>query len=511
MGNRKRIGKSLPAGKGKSSGPGKDRRSGDRNFSSSDKSKVQRSYRGPSSNSDNQDRSEPRKYKSTERPTGRPGYGDKNRRSNDSEYKPDYKRFRKNDSNGEGFKKSYGNGDKPFRKRTGDDDSGYRKVGGFERKPRFSKSGNESDSRTSRGGGERPFRKRIENDDSGYREEGGFERKPRFSKSDNESGPRPQRGEDRPYRPRIEKDGPTFRKEGNFDRKPRPSRTEESSGSKPYKGNSERLYRKERDSDYKRPSTSSGKPREKSNKQSGMISDGDIRLNKYIANAGVCSRREADQFISAGAVTVNGTVVSELGSKIKPTDVVNLDGLVIQPEKKVYILLNKPKDFVTTMDDPHATKTVMDLIKHACTERVYPVGRLDRNSTGVLLFTNDGELTKRLTHPKYMKRKIYHIHLDKNLSKGDMQKLADGIELEDGLAQADAVSYADESDKKQVGIEIHSGKNRIIRRMVEALGYTVLKLDRVYFAGLTKKNLPRGKWRFLNEKEINLLMMNAFA
>jgi 23S rRNA pseudouridine2605 synthase len=235
-----------------------------------------------------------------------------------------------------------------------------------------------------------------------------------------------------------------------------------------------------------------------------------IRLNKYIASTGVCSRREADEFITAGLVSINGKLVTELGVKVSPGDVVKYNGETLKEEKKVYILLNKPKDYVTTVEDPHAKKTVLDLVKGACKERVYPVGRLDRNTTGVMLLTNDGEITKRLTHPKFEKLKIYHVHLNKNIKPADMEKIATGIKLEDGLIKADTVSYADPVDKTQVGIEIHSGRNHIVRRIFEHLGYEVVKLDRVYFAGLTKKNLHRGEWRFLSEKEIAMLKMNAF-
>ncbi len=235
-----------------------------------------------------------------------------------------------------------------------------------------------------------------------------------------------------------------------------------------------------------------------------------IRLNKYMASTGICSRREADEFIKAGLITINGKLVTELGIRISPGDVIKYNGETLREEKKVYILLNKPRDYVTTMEDPHAKKTVLDLIKGACRERVYPVGRLDRNTTGVLLLTNDGELTKRLTHPKFEKLKVYHVHLNKNLKAGDLEKVATGINLEDGLIKADAISYADPADKMQVGIEIHSGRHHIVRRIFESLGYDVVKLDRVYFAGLTKKNLRRGEWRFLNEREINMLKMNAF-
>ena len=235
-----------------------------------------------------------------------------------------------------------------------------------------------------------------------------------------------------------------------------------------------------------------------------------IRLNKYLANAGVCSRREADDFIQAGLVSVNGQVVTELGTKVLRSDNVVFHDQPVTIEKKVYVLLNKPKDYVTTSDDPQQRKTVMDLVKDACPERIYPVGRLDRNTTGVLLLTNDGELASKLTHPRFLKKKIYHVHLDKNVTAHDLQQIAEGIELEDGPIHADAIEYASPTDKKQVGIEIHSGKNRIVRRIFEHLGYKVTKLDRVLFAGLTKKNVRRGDWRFLTEKEVDMLRMGAF-
>ena len=235
-----------------------------------------------------------------------------------------------------------------------------------------------------------------------------------------------------------------------------------------------------------------------------------LRLNKFLANAGVCSRREADEFIQAGVVTVNGQVVTELGTKVLRTDEVKFHDQPVTIEKKVYVLLNKPKDYVTTVDDPQQRKTVMDLVKDACPERIYPVGRLDRNTMGVLLLTNDGELACKLTHPKFLKKKVYHVYLDKNLTAHDMQQIADGITLEDGEVHADAIEYADDNDKSQVGIEIHSGKNRIVRRIFESLGYHVTKLDRVMFAGLTKKNLRRGDWRYLTEKEVDMLRMGAF-
>lgn len=236
---------------------------------------------------------------------------------------------------------------------------------------------------------------------------------------------------------------------------------------------------------------------------------GEIRLNRFISQSGVCSRREADDFILAGVVTVNGKVVTELGTKIMPTDEVRFNDERLQGEQNVYIVLNKPKGFVTTLDDPHADKTVMDLVKNACTERVYPVGRLDKNSLGVLLITNDGNITRQLTHPSYNKKKIYQVTLDKPLTRADMDALTEGITLEDGDIFADEVAYASE-DKRTVGVEIHSGRNRIVRRMFEHLGYAVQKLDRVYYAGLTKKNLKRGAWRFLTREEVMRLKTGQY-
>ena len=235
-----------------------------------------------------------------------------------------------------------------------------------------------------------------------------------------------------------------------------------------------------------------------------------LRLNKFLANAGVCSRREADEFIQAGVVKVNGEVVTELGTKVLRTDEVLFHDQPVKMEKKVYVLLNKPKDYVTTSDDPQQRKTVMDLVKGACEERIYPVGRLDRNTTGVLLLTNDGDLASKLTHPKFLKKKIYHVHLDKAVTAHDMQQIAEGITLDDGDIKADAIEYASDTDKKRVGIEIHSGKNRSVRRIFDSLGYKVTKLDRVQFAGLTKKNVKRGDWRYLTEEEVDRLRMGAY-
>lgn len=238
--------------------------------------------------------------------------------------------------------------------------------------------------------------------------------------------------------------------------------------------------------------------------------DGSVRLNRYLANAGICSRREADELIATGLVKINGKIIKELGTKVYPGDEVKFNDEAIRQERKVYILLNKPKDYITTTDDEKGRKSILDLIRGACKERVLPVGRLDRNTTGLILLTNDGDMASKITHPKYKKKKIYHVFLDKKVKLEDIKALEHGIELEDGFIKADAISYVDATDKSQIGIEIHSGKNRIIRRMFEHLEYKVIRLDRVYFAGLTKKGLPRGHWRFLTTDEISMLKMGAF-
>lgn len=249
--------------------------------------------------------------------------------------------------------------------------------------------------------------------------------------------------------------------------------------------------------------------RRRSKSQHSYVSDGGlIRLNKYIANAGVCSRRDADKFIESGAVMVNGEVVTQLGTKVKATDKVQIGKQTLVSETPRYVLLNKPKDYITTTDDPKDRKTVMMLVEKACKERIYPVGRLDRNTTGLLLFTNDGELAKKLTHPKHNIKKTYHVYLDQPLSKRHLQEISDGIRLDDGFIKPDAIAYVGEGeDRRDIGIELHSGKNRIVRRIFESLGYKISKLDRVFFAGLTKKDLPRGRWRHLTREEINMLKM----
>ena len=339
-------------------------------------------------------------------------------------------------------------------------------------------------------------------------------------------------GEQRPRRPRIAAGSsndygrtPAARTNAPVRRESSAPRREGGYSARPFAGDNTRSFRKEGTAPRKpmqgkgprRPRTADYNPNAKYSmkkqieyKETHIDPNEPIRLNRFLANAGVCSRREADDFIAAGVVSVNGKVVTELGTKVLRSDNVVFHNQPVMPEKKVYILLNKPKDYVTTTDDPQKRKTVMDLIKGACREHVYPVGRLDRNTTGVLLFTNDGDLASKLTHPHFLKKKVYHVFLDKNVAASDIQRIAEGIELDDGEIHADAVEYASPTDKKQVGIEIHSGRNRIVRRIFEHLGYRVVKLDRVLFAGLTKKNVKRGDWRFLTEAEVNMLRMGAF-
>ena len=401
----------------------------------------------------------------------RPSY---NRENGDRPYRP---RF--NSENGDRPQRSYSS-DRPYRQRFNPNaENGDRPQRSYNNdrsyRPRYNGEGGDRPQRSygNNAGGDRPYR-------------------PRYN---SEGGDRPQRpygnnaGGDRPFRPRYNSNGDRpQRPYGNRDSYSRPIRR-----TGDYDPNAK--YSKKKQIEYKEQFVDPNEP---------------IRLNKFLANAGVCSRREADEFITAGVVSVNGEVVTELGTKIKRGDEVKFHDQTVSIERKIYVLLNKPKDTVTTSDDPQARRTVMDLVKDACDERIYPVGRLDRNTTGVLLLTNDGDLASKLTHPKYLKKKIYHVHLDKNLTKADMEQIAAGIQLDDGEIQADAISYTDDFKKDEVGIEIHSGKNRIVRRIFESLGYKVVKLDRVFFAGLTKKGLRRGEWRYLTEQEVNFLRMGSF-
>lgn len=361
---------------------------------------------------------------------------------------------------------------------------------------------------------------RREQDERPHRSYG---EKPRFGEHSRFEGERPHRtfgdrenrydNEERPRR--------TFGdRENRYDNEERPRRASESRGPKPAYGEKRAgkfddrkggkgagKFAGER-SGNKHPRKDADKPASYP-KYDPAKQTGEMRLNRFIAQSGICSRREADDFIQAGVVTVNGKVVTELGTKVLPTDEVRFNDEPVHGEKKVYLVLNKPKGYVTSLDDPHAGKTVMELVKGACTERIYPVGRLDKNSLGLLLFTNDGDLTKQLTHPSYQKKKIYQVTLDKPLTRADMDRIAEGITLEDGEIFADEISYVKEN-KQEVGIEIHSGRNRIVRRIFEFLGYTVTKLDRVYYAGLTKKNLKRGAWRFLTREEVERLKSGLY-
>ena len=411
------------------------------------------------------------------------GYRSYNRYNNDGEQRTH--RPRVGSYNREGgerpYRSSYNNrgnyGDRPQRPRFNAEDGEQRS---FRPRTNYNREGGE----------QRSFRPRTN-----YNREGGY------------SSDRPQRprynaegGEQRTFRPRTG----SFHTEGGYlsDRPQRPrfQGGDQPRGARPQRPrtagyNPNAKYSMKKQIEYKDILTDPNEP---------------VRLNKFLANAGICSRREADEFIAAGVVSVNGEVVTELGTKIKRTDEVKFHDQPVSVERKVYVLLNKPKDCVTTSDDPQDRKTVMHCVKDACKERIYPVGRLDRNTTGVLLLTNDGDLASKLTHPKFLKKKIYHVYCDKNVTKADLDQIAAGITLEDGEIHADAISYASETDKKQVGIEIHSGKNRIVRRIFESLGYKVTKLDRVYFAGLTKKGLKRGDWRYLTEQEVNFLRMGSF-
>ena len=443
-----------------------------------------RPYR-PRFNSENGDRPQ-RLYNSDRpyRPRFNPGAdnGDRPQRprynndNGDRPYRPRY-----NSEGGDRPQRPYGtkSGDRPYRPR-------YNSEGG-DRPQRPYNSDRPQRPRYGNEGGDRP--QRPYNSDRSYNTDRPY--RPRYNSEDGDRLQRPRynnEGGDRPYRPRFNSGGGRPGGYGNRDSYSRPVRR-----SADYAPNAK--YSKKKQIEYKEQFVDPNEP---------------IRLNKFLANAGVCSRREADEFITAGVVSVNGEVVTELGTKIKRGDEVKFHDQTVSIERKIYVLLNKPKDTVTTSDDPQARRTVMDLVKGACNERIYPVGRLDRNTTGVLLLTNDGDLASKLTHPKYLKKKIYHVHLDKNLTKADMEQIAAGIQLDDGEIHADAISYTDDVKKDDVGIEIHSGKNRIVRRIFESLGYKVMKLDRVYFAGLTKKGLRRGEWRYLTEQEVNFLRMGSF-
>ena len=393
---------------------------------------------------------------------------------------------------------------RPYRPRTnnGYNNGGYqpRQQGGY--RPRYNQEGDEQGYQPRQSQGEYGQSRGDYQQRGGYqpRQQGGYQQRGGYGQRPQQGGYQQRGG----YGQRPQQGG--YQQRGGYGQRPQQGGYQQRGGygQRPQQGG----YRP-RTADYD-PNAKYSMKKRIEYKEVNYDPNEPIRLNKFLANAGVCSRREADEFIQAGVVTVNGEIVTELGTKVMRTDVVKFHDDTVSLEKKVYVLLNKPKDYVTTSDDPQQRKTVMDLVKNACPERIYPVGRLDRNTTGVLLLTNDGDLASKLTHPKYLKKKIYHVYLDRNVTAHDIQQIAEGITLEDGEIKADAIEYADPVDKKQVGIEIHSGKNRIVRRIFESFGYKVLKLDRVQFAGLTKKNLRRGDWRYLTEEEVDRLRMGAY-
>ena len=388
------------------------------------------------------------------------------------------------------FRPRYNDGDdqqerRPsFRPRYNNDDQQQERRPSF--RPRYNDGGEQQERRPFRpryndedGGERRPsFRPRNNGGDYGNRQQGGRSNGGRFDNRQQGNGRRPQRG----------------RQEGGnkqWERKPWHQKAENVKGPR-YKVDYSLFDREEDDELSGQNPQMQGMPEQ-------------LRLNRFIAMSGVCSRREADDLIKAGRITVNGDVVTEMGVIVSPEDKVTFDGKELKAEKKVYVLLNKPKDCVTTTDDPEERRTVMDLVEDAATERIFPVGRLDRNTTGVLLLTNDGDMAEKLMHPRYEVRKIYHVFLDKNVSQEDLEMMLRGIELEDGPVAVDEVSYVDNRDKSQVGVVLHSGRNRIVRRIFEHFGYNVERLDRVYYGGLTKKNVPRGHWRYLTDEEVNRL------
>ena len=515
-----------------------------KSFSSSDKAKRPRSSGDSSFKKRDGDSTEKRSYTKKEDSSERPrkSFGDSGEKSSyikregssedrprrsfgDGEGKPFVKREdgkyesagpRKSYGDRDGEKRSYakregGSEDrprrsfwdgerKPFIKREDGkyESSGPRKSYGDRdgEKRSYSKREGSSEERPRRsfGDGERkPFTKREDGkyESSGPRKSYGDGEKRSYTKREGSSEDKPRRsfgdGERKPF----------VKREGGDSDRPRKSYNDSKAFDKPYEprlSKSERVVEKSKKAGPSKTSTQKN------------VSDDAVRLNRYVANAGICSRREADVLIATGVVTVNGKIVTEMGYKVNPTDVVTYGGVPIKNEVKKYLILNKPKDYITTMDDPEERKTVMELIRKACKERLYPVGRLDRNTTGLLLFTNDGDLTAKLTHPKFNVRKVYHVVLDKRITSEDFKTLAEGIELSDGPIKPDAIEYVGEG-KSELGVEIHSGRNRIVRRMFEHLGYEVMKLDRVAFAGLTKKDLPRAKFRFLTEKEVDFLKM----
>ena len=461
-------------------------------FDATDKPKFgSSSSRGAASDRSTGDR--PYKRSNSERPSsGRPvskrSYHPEGSREGSTERKP-YSR------EGSSERKPYSREGSSDRKPYSREDSTERKP--YSRAPREESAERKPYSRAPRDPeGDKPFRAERKP----YSREGSAERKP-YSRA-----PREESAERKPYSRTSRDTDKPFAAKKPYNRTPK-----EVKKPSPYRRSDDKIPFKDGDNEEgprKRFNPDKGAFRSKKAEKGTFTADGPIRLNRYISMAGICSRREADEMILAGVVSVNGEVITELGTKVQAGDEIRYNGEKVRNEELKYVLLNKPKDYITTMEDPEARKTVMELIASACKERVYPVGRLDRNTTGLLLFTNDGDLAKVLTHPSSMVRKIYHVELNKNLKIGDMKLIAEGIELEDGFMQVDEVAFdGDGSDKKMIGLQIHSGKNRIVRRIFEHLGYEVIKLDRVMFAGLTKKDLPRGRYRLLSDTEVGMLKM----
>ena len=418
--------------------------------------------------------------------------GFKPRTGDSRDFKPregdrkDFKPRESRDGDSRGFKPRTGDS-RDYKPREGDRKDFKPRTGSGDFKPRTPRDGDAKEfrPRAFKEGGSRdtpPGEKRSYIKKDNFSSEGGQP----FRKFDDKKGSASRTTDNRPFRKRDDE--------------------QSKQGFKPWEGRPERSEQGERGSRQERNNTWNGPekaPTMRGRKNAAVVDDGLIRLNRYISNAGICSRRKADELIAAGVVSVNGEVISELGHKVDPfKDEVRYNGELLKREKKVYVILNKPKDYITTTDDPQERKTVMQLVEKASRERIYPVGRLDRNTTGLLLMTNDGDLADKLSHPKNGITKIYHVELSKSLSQGDMNKIQFGLELEDGLIKPDSVSYVTGGSKREVGIQIHSGKNRIVRRIFEHLGYEVVKLDRVVYGNLTKKDLPRGRWRFLEEHEL---------
>ena len=492
-----------------------------KSFSSSDKPKRPSSSEGSSFKKRDGDSTEKRSYTKREDSSERPrkSFGDSEGKSFSGEKRTFGKRqdgsfksksgasaggekrsyTKREGSSEERPRKSFGDGErKPFTKREDGkyESSGPRKSYGDGEKRSYTKREGSSEERPRKSFGEgerKPFTKREDGkyESSAPRKSYGDGEKRSYTKRDDSAESRPRRSFDDNERK------PFVKRESGDSERPRKPYGEKRDFGKPYEtklSKSDRVVEKSKKSGPSKTSTQKN------------VADDAVRLNRYVANSGVCSRREADVLIATGVVTVNGKIVVEMGYKVNPTDVVSYGGVPIKNEVKKYLVLNKPKDYITTMDDPEERKTVMELIRKACKERLYPVGRLDRNTTGVLLFTNDGDLTSKLTHPKFGVRKIYHVVLDKRITSEDFKSVSEGFELADGFIKPDAVEYVGEG-KYELGVEIHSGRNRIVRRIFEHLGYEVMKLDRVAFAGLTKKDLPRSKFRFLTPKEVDFLKM----